>query len=41
VNSITPSGVVRGQLSIVSRTKRHRVGGISAKIVFRTTLFPD
>jgi Glycosyl hydrolase family 67 N-terminus len=41
VNSMIPSGAVRGQLSIVSRTKRHFVGGISAKMVLRTILFAD
>jgi hypothetical protein len=34
-----PSGVARGQLIIVNRTKRHLVGGISSKIVFRTMAF--
>ena len=39
VNSIMPSGVARGQLIIVSRTKRDLVGGISSKIVLRTMAF--
>jgi hypothetical protein len=39
VNSMIPSGVARSQLSIVSRTKRHLVGGISLKIVLRTMAF--
>jgi hypothetical protein len=33
VNSMIPSGVVRGQSSIVSRTKRHWVGGTVSKSV--------
>src|SRR5258708_17985201 len=39
VNSMIPSGVARGQLIIVSRTKLHVVGEISSKIVLRTTVF--
>src|SRR5262245_1831705 len=39
VNSMIPSGVARGQLISVNRTKRHFVGGISSKIVLRTMAF--
>jgi hypothetical protein len=38
VNSMIRSGVTRGQLVIVSRTNRHRVGGSSSKIVLRATV---
>jgi len=34
-----PSGVVRGQSVIVSRTNRHLVGGISSKTVLRAVVF--
>src|SRR5579863_3274647 len=39
VNSMMPSGVVCGQLTIVKRTNRHFVGGISSKMVLRTASF--
>ena len=39
VNSMMPNGAERGQLTIVSRTNRHFVGGISSKMVLRTTAF--
>jgi hypothetical protein len=39
VISMIPSGVVRGQPVIVSRTNRQLVGGISSKTVLRAVAF--
>ena len=39
VSSIIPSGVVRGQSVIVSRTNRHLAGAISSKTVLRAVVF--